>query len=275
MSRERNRRSRSRSREKRSRSPSYSYSYSRSRSGSYSSASRSYSGSDYSDYSSYSYDSSSSREPSREHKRTDSRKPQTEGKPKKEKEFYKGPNGEMLEKETANYETTGALGKDRNTGVMYNGVLLKWCEPTDAAKPTLKWRMYEFKDNRIIDTKYLHRCSAFLIGRDERVCDWLMLHESISKQHAVLQFRKVPINPKDRSEFARKAIKPYIMDLGSTNGTYLNGKRIEPNRYYELREGDELKFGYSTRKYILLNENSVDLPDVEEENAVASPVQSD
>ena len=25
----------------------------------------------------------------------------------------------------ANYETTGALGKDRNTGVMYNGVLLK------------------------------------------------------------------------------------------------------------------------------------------------------
>ena len=31
----------------------------------------------------------------------------------------------MLEKETANYETTGALGKDRNTGVMYNGVLLK------------------------------------------------------------------------------------------------------------------------------------------------------
>ena len=46
-------------------------------------------------------------------------------KPKKEKEFYKGPNGEMLEKETANYETTGALGKDRNTGLMYNGVLLK------------------------------------------------------------------------------------------------------------------------------------------------------
>lgn len=46
-------------------------------------------------------------------------------KQKKEKEYFKGPNGEMIEKETANYETTGALGKDRNTGVMYNGVLLK------------------------------------------------------------------------------------------------------------------------------------------------------
>ena len=43
----------------------------------------------------------------------------------------------------------------------------------------------------------------------------------------------------------------------------------------ELREGDELKFGFSTRSYILLNENSVDLPDIEDENAVQSPVQSD
>lgn len=57
----------------------------------------------------------------------------------------------------------------------------------------MKWRVYEFKDNQIVDTKYLHRCSAFLIGRDERVCDWILLHESISKQHAVFQYRKVPL----------------------------------------------------------------------------------
>lgn len=41
------------------------------------------------------------------------------------RQLVKGPNGELIEKEEANYETTGALGKDRNTGVMYNGVLLK------------------------------------------------------------------------------------------------------------------------------------------------------
>ena len=40
----------------------------------------------------------------------------------------KGPNGELIEKEEPNYKVTGALGKDRNTGVMYNGVLLKVCQ---------------------------------------------------------------------------------------------------------------------------------------------------
>lgn len=39
--------------------------------------------------------------------------------------MVKGPDGEMIEKEEVNYEVTGALGKDKNTGVMYNGVLLK------------------------------------------------------------------------------------------------------------------------------------------------------
>ena len=30
-------------------------------------------------------------------------------------------------------------------------------------------------------------------------------------------------------------VLPYIIDLGSSNGTYLNNNRIEPQRYYELK----------------------------------------
>ena len=50
------------------------------------------------------------------------------------------------------------------------------------------------------------------------------------------------------------AVRPYLMDLGATNGTYLNGERIEAQRYYELLEKDMLKFGNSSREYVLLKE---------------------
>ena len=32
------------------------------------------------------------------------------------------------------------------------------------------------------------------------------------------------------------AVRPYMMDLGSTNGTFLNNERLESQRYYELLE---------------------------------------
>lgn len=35
----------------------------------------------------------------------------------------------------------------------------------------------------------------------------------------------------------------YVTDLGSTNGTYLAGKRLEPDKVIMLRKGDELVLG--------------------------------
>ena len=51
------------------------------------------------------------------------------------------------------------------------------------------------------------------------------------------------------------------MDLGSTNGTFINEDRIESHRYYELFERDNIKFGNSSREYVLLHENSTDWPE--------------
>lgn len=48
------------------------------------------------------------------------------------------------------------------------------------------------------------------------------------------------------------AVKPYIMDLESTNGTFLNGERIAAAKYIELRALDVLRFGTSSREYVLM-----------------------
>lgn len=53
-------------------------------------------------------------------------------------------------------------------------------------------------------------------------------------------------------------MRPYLIDLDSANGTYINNKKIDPRKYFELLEKDVIKFGYSSREYVLLHENSKD-----------------
>merc|ERR1712107_3846 len=93
---------------------------------------------------------------------------------------------------------------------------------------------------------HIHRQLAVLFGKDRRVADVPTDHPTCSKQHAVMHFRLT----------ASGHVKPYILDLESTNGTFLNGKKIESARYTELRERDVLKFGMSSREFVLLHGGS-------------------
>jgi smad nuclear-interacting protein 1 len=156
--------------------------------------------------------------------------------------------------EKANFGLSGALAKDATTGNVYNGVVLKWSEPLDAANPDKNWRMYVFKGDEVVETLHLHRQSAYLVGREEKIADIKVLNPSCSKQHAVIQFRRVAVATADPEAPPKKVIKPYIMDLESTNKTFLNGTEIEPSRYIELREKDILKFGTSAKEYVLVCE---------------------
>lgn len=47
-----------------------------------------------------------------------------------------------------------------------------------------------------------------------------------------------------------------MIDLGSTNGTFLNGVKVDDARYIELMEKDILKFGNSSREFVFLHEGS-------------------
>jgi smad nuclear-interacting protein 1 len=149
-----------------------------------------------------------------------------------------------------NFGTTGKLAEASN---MVNGVSLKWVEPSDAMKPTKRWRLYVFKGKEALEPYHIHRQSAYLLGRERRVADIPLDHPSCSSQHAVLQFR---LTSKTSAGKTTKLVRPYVMDLGSTNGTYVNGERIEAERYVELLERDLLRFGYSSREYVLLHEES-------------------
>ncbi|GAA0172088.1 RNA splicing factor [Lithospermum erythrorhizon] len=74
-------------------------------------------------------------------------------------------------------------------------------------------------DDFVKEPLRIHHQSCYLFGRERRVADIPTDHPSCSKQHAVLQYRQLESD---------QAVQPYLMDLGSTNGTYINCKRMEP-----------------------------------------------
>ncbi|XP_030014682.1 smad nuclear-interacting protein 1 [Sphaeramia orbicularis] len=174
-------------------------------------------------------------------------------------------NEPPAEKEKPNFELSGALTEDTNT---FRGVVIKYNEPPEARIPKRRWRLYPFKNDEPLPVMYIHRQSAYLLGRQRRIADIPIDHPSCSKQHAVFQYRLVEFTRADGTTGRR--VRPYIIDLGSGNGTYLNNQRIEAQRYYELKEKDVIKFGFSSREYVLLHEFSdtseVDAKQEEEED---------
>ncbi|EFX04079.1 fha domain containing protein [Grosmannia clavigera kw1407] len=159
-------------------------------------------------------------------------------------------------KEKANYGTTGALAAASNAVTAADGqtVTLKYHEPPEARKPAPAdaWRLFVFKDGAIVDSIVLAARSCWLVGREAAVVDLLAAHPSVSKQHAVLQFRFV----ERRNEFGDRIgrVRPYVLDLASANGTRLNGEAVAAQRFVELRERDMVQFGDSTREYVLMKE---------------------
>ena len=178
-----------------------------------------------------------------------------------------GDEAKQQEKKKADFGLSGALASDERTGNVYNGILLKFSEPPEARAPNTRWRLYVFRkkegdavksgsadDGELIETLHVSRQSAYLFGREAKVADIPVLHPSLSSQHCVLQYRATP----DASIGGRLRCRPYLMDLDSTNGTFVNCVRLESARYYELRKGDVITLGASTREYVLLTENSTE-----------------
>ena len=157
-----------------------------------------------------------------------------------------------IEKEKPNFEPSGILLKDLEMDYnksINSKIIINYNPPNDSIIPDKNeiWFLFKFSEDKKEDeeTYKLINKEYFLIGKDPRICDIRIKQKNVSRQHAVIQFRKIR-KEKDWQ------ILPYLIDLNSTNGTYLNGDKIDNKKYYELREKDQLNFGDKNIDFLLM-----------------------
>lgn len=161
---------------------------------------------------------------------------------------------EEQEKQKPNFAPTGLLAAASNSVTQADGtaIALKYHEPSEARKPPPRddWKLFVFKGPEILETIDLSLRTCWLVGREVAVVDLPAEHPSVSKQHAVIQFRFI----EKKNEFGDKTgrVRPYLIDLESANGTVLNKDAVPASRYLELRDKDMIQFGHSTREYVLM-----------------------
>ncbi|KAG7920999.1 hypothetical protein KL927_000243 [Ogataea polymorpha] len=110
--------------------------------------------------------------------------------------------------------------------------------PEDAAAPTseshTKFYLYKFDESSPNGQKIplINSKSYYTIGKDPQTNDIVVADELVSANHAVLQFRS-----------KNSEVTAYIIDLDSTNGTFINDHELPPNRYVQVLHKDVLRFG--------------------------------
>ena len=111
-----------------------------------------------------------------------------------------------------------------------------WCGP-----PSATWSLLSIKNGAHKGTfKFLEYSESpnqtrFTLGRGDDV-DIEASHPSCSRRHAVIQFSRV-----DNC--------PFIMDLGSTHGTKICGKRISKGVWEKIVDGQWVCLGEGERRY--------------------------
>ncbi|KAG8522449.1 Kanadaptin, partial [Galemys pyrenaicus] len=119
-------------------------------------------------------------------------------------------------------------------------------EPPWGGPATAPYSLETLKSGTILGTRSLKGTSCCLFGRLS-CCDVCLEHPSVSRYHAVLQHR-VP-DPDGERDSPGPGF--YLYDLGSTHGTFLNKTRIPPRTYCRVHVGHVLRFGGSTRLFLL------------------------
>lgn len=102
-------------------------------------------------------------------------------------------------------------------------------QPGDEQRRVLAGFLYSFQEDAYGKHWVLHD-GENLVGRAETSvkCDVPVAHGTTSTRHATLMCNDGQVS---------------VSDMRSTNGTYVNGQRIDPNMPRPLNDGDKVRFG--------------------------------
>ena len=98
------------------------------------------------------------------------------------------------------------------------------------------------------DCKSFEHQNKLLIGKSEDVCDIVAAHPTISRAHAML------IVTNDTATCTAR-----LIDLGSANGTKINGVQLRPYELTMLPNDAVITFGASSRRYSISVDTTADV----------------
>lgn len=108
-----------------------------------------------------------------------------------------------------------------------------WASSSHASSSAV---VLEMKEGHALASLPVGAREAFTFGRSAEACDHALVHGSASRRHgAVLH---------DAEGAA------YVVDLKSSHGTRVNGRRAEPGVPVRISDGDTFSFGASSRTYV-------------------------
>ncbi|CEM27243.1 unnamed protein product [Vitrella brassicaformis CCMP3155] len=118
----------------------------------------------------------------------------------------------------------------------------RWCET-----PATNVWLEVWKANQNTETIPINQKRCYLIGRNRTENDIITEHDSTSRCHAAI------LHHYNGSVF--------VMDLGSTHGTFLDSLRLEARTPTLYQQGMALRLGNSSRRYLLKGDfvNTADL----------------
>nr|CAD7261868.1 unnamed protein product [Timema shepardi] len=110
--------------------------------------------------------------------------------------------------------------------------------PSWAGKPPVGLHLDVLKGDKLIQKLMIDEKKCYLFGRNPQMNDFCIDHASCSRVHSALVYHK-------------QLNRAFLVDLGSTHGTYIGSLRLEADKPTQLPIDSTFHFGASTRYYII------------------------